>query len=102
MTLFYAHFDKDAREQAAMRVFLIGTAQGAKLSMLRKKLKRGNIFKEKVDPTNETFQSNYYSILKLLRTFNPSVLKMYLLPVVEAIMFLLRLKFFQNDSVPVS
>ena len=102
MILFYERPEVDAREQMAMRTFLTGTEQGALLPNFKKKFKMRNIFSEKVDPVNQPFQLNYLATLKLSRKFDAELIKKSILSAVEAVIFLLRLKFFQNDSLPVS
>lgn len=104
MILFYDRAGVNETEQAAMRAFLTGTKKGTDLPNLMQILKPSDIFEEKSDTKDEPFVNDYCSILKLLRKFDDKVLliKKNVFVAVEAIIWLLRLNFFQNKTLPVS
>jgi hypothetical protein len=83
----------------AIRALLVGTGQGALLKTLMEKLPTlRDIFVEKDDPRNKPFEDDYFTLLKLFRTFNLSSLKSAVWAAVEVIGVLRHLDYFERDT----
>jgi len=75
---------------------LIGTEQGAQLQNIMKKLPMEDIFADQVGPPSKPFVNDYFDALRLTRTYSPSFIRWNTLFVMEIIMVLQCLDFFEN------
>jgi len=80
----------------AVRMMLIGTEQGAQLQNIMKKLPMEDIFADQVGPPSKPFVNDYFDALRLTRTYSPSFIRWNTLFVMEIIMVLQCLDFFEN------
>lgn len=100
LTSFYDREQLDPHEIMAIRALLIGTEQGVELENLMNKLTIHGIFRERVDPRNKPFKTDYTAVLKLSRTFEEpsSRIRLTVWLAVRLVVALQHLSFFKTDE----
>lgn len=88
-----------AKEAIALRMFLIGTEQGAALENLMNTLSISDIFAENFDFTDKPTRSDYLTALRLTHgAFELARLKFLVKNAVEVLVELRKFAFFENVS----